>query len=140
MLTADAFYEIVRPFKRGLCMRKRDVDRFKKVLLERKQEIISSAETMREEGIGFDEADLADEVDLASTEADQAMNLRLHDRELVLLRKIDRTLKKIEDGEFGVCEHCGEEINIKRLEARPVAEVCIRCKEDMEKQEKGYAE
>lgn len=121
-------------------MRKRDLERFKKVLLERKQAIMNFAENIREEGIGFDEADLPDEIDLASTESDKVMNLRLHDRELVLLRKIDKTLRKIDDEAFGICESCGEEINIKRLEARPVAEVCIRCKEDMEKKERGYAD
>lgn len=121
-------------------MRKREMERFKKLLQDRRREIVSSAETMLEGGIGFEQADLPDEVDLASTETDQSLNLRLHDRELVLLRKIDKTLKKIEKGEFGLCERCGEEIGVKRLEARPVAEVCIRCKEEMEKQEKGYAE
>jgi DnaK suppressor protein len=121
-------------------MKKKDIERFKKILQERKQAIMSAAENLREEGIGFEQADLPDEVDLASTETDQSMNLRLHDRELVLLKKIDRTLKKIDDGKFGVCERCGEEISLKRLEARPVAEVCIRCKEDMEKQERGYAD
>lgn len=121
-------------------MKKKDIEKFKKLLQERKKEIMSSADQMREGGIGFEQADLPDEVDLASTETDQTINLRLHDRELVLLRKIDKTLKKMDDGVFGVCEKCGEEIGIKRLEARPVAEVCIRCKEEMEKVEKGYAD
>jgi len=121
-------------------MKKKEVERFKKMLQERRSAIVDSAENMREEGIGFEQADLPDEVDLASTETGQAMNLRLHDRELTLLKKIDKTFKKIEVGEFGMCERCGEEIGMKRLEARPVAEVCIRCKEEMEKKEKGYAD
>lgn len=121
-------------------MNKKGTTRFKKLLQERRKAIVSTAEAVREEGLGFDQAELPDEVDLASTEAGQSLNLRLRDRELVLLKKIDRTLKKIEDGEFGICERCGEEIGLKRLEARPVAEVCIRCKEEMEKVEKGYAE
>lgn len=121
-------------------MRKRDLDRFKKLLQERRKAIVDAAETMRDSGISFEQADLPDEIDLASTETDQSINLRLHDRELTLLRKIDRTIKKIDDGVFGICEHCGEEIGVKRLEARPVAEVCIRCKEEMEKVEKGFAD
>lgn len=121
-------------------MRKREIDRFKILLQERRKAIVDAAENIREGGIGFEQADLPDEIDLASTETDQSLNLRLHDRELVLLRKIDKTLKKIEDGEFGVCERCGEEIGVKRLEARPVAEVCIRCKEELEKKEKGFAD
>jgi len=121
-------------------MRKREVERFKKMLQERRKAIVDSAESMREGGIGFEQSELPDEIDLASTETNQAMNLRLHDRELTLLKKIDRTVKKMDEGEFGMCERCGEEIGVKRLEARPVAEVCIRCKEEMEKKEKGFAD
>lgn len=121
-------------------MNKKDVARFKKLLLERKKALVDSAESTLEEGISFDQAELPDEVDLASSEAGQSLNLRLRDRELVLLKKIDKTLKKMDDGEFGVCERCGEEIGVKRLEARPVAEMCIRCKEELEKVEKGYAD
>lgn len=121
-------------------MNKKEIARFKKLLEERKQAIINQADAVREGGRGFDQAELPDEVDLASTEAGQSLNLRLLDRELVLLKKIDKTLKKMDAGEFGVCERCGEEIGVKRLEARPVAELCIRCKEELEKLEKGYAE
>lgn len=121
-------------------MNKKDIARFKKLLQERRQAIVMATEALREEGMGFDQAELPDEVDLASSEAGQSLNLRLRDRELVLLKKIDRTLKKMEDGEFGICERCGEEIGTKRLEARPVAEMCIRCKEELEKVEKGFAE
>ncbi len=68
------------------------------------------------------------------------MSLRLRDRERVLLKKIDKTIEKIEDGSYGICESCGEEIGTKRLEARPVTDLCIRCKEEQEKIEKAYAE
>lgn len=121
-------------------MNKKEVARFKKLLQERRHAIVDSAENVRKEGMTLDQAELPDEVDLASTETDQSLSLRLRDRELVLLKKIDKTLKKIDEGEFGVCERCGEEIGVKRLEARPVAELCIRCKEELEKFEKGYAE
>lgn len=121
-------------------MNKKDIARFKKLLQERRKAVVNYAENIREEGMSLDQAELPDEVDLASSEAGQSLTLRLRDRELVLLKKIDKTLRKIEDGEFGVCERCGEEIGVKRLEARPVAEMCIRCKEELEKVEKGYAE
>ncbi len=121
-------------------MKKRDLERFKKLLNERKKAIMDTAESMREQGMGVEQAELADEVDLASTETGQSLNLRLRDRELVLLKKIDKTLQKMDEGEFGVCERCGEEIGIKRLEARPVTDLCIRCKEEQERIEKGYAE
>lgn len=109
-------------------------------MAERKNAIMNIAESMREQGMGVEKEDLADEVDLASTETGQTLNLRLRDRELVLLKKIDKTLEKIDEGEFGVCESCGEEIGMKRLEARPVTDLCIRCKEEQEHAEKAYAE
>ena len=122
-------------------MKKKDIDKFKKLLQERRKTIVDVAQsTLESDTMMVDQAELADEVDLASTETGQALNLRLRDREGVLLKKIDKTLKKIDDGEFGVCERCGEEIGVKRLEARPVAELCIRCKEELEKVEKGFAE
>jgi DnaK suppressor protein len=121
-------------------MKKREIERFKKLLLERKNAIIQTAETTRESALAVEQADLPDEVDMATSETGQALNLRLRDRELILLKKIDTTLAKIDDGEFGVCERCGEDISLKRLEARPVAQLCIRCKEELEKLEKGYAE
>ena len=52
--------------------------------------------------------------------------------------KIEKALKKIDEGTFGVCEECGEEIQVKRLEARPETTLCIRCKEDQERMEKDY--
>jgi len=128
------------PRNGAISMNKKEIARFKKLLMERRQAIVDATDAVREEGMGFDQAELADEVDLASSEAGQSLNLRLRDRELVLLKKIDKTLKKIEEGEFGICERCGEEIGLKRLEARPVAEMCIRCKEELEKVEKGFAE
>lgn len=139
-MTGLVFYGIFPPLQWGDFMNKKDITRFKKLLQERRQVILTSTEAVREKAMALDQAELPDEVDLASTEAGQSLSLRLRDRELVLLRKIDKTLKKIEEGEFGVCERCGEEIGAKRLEARPVAEMCIRCKEELEKVEKGYAE
>jgi len=121
-------------------MKKKDLERYKKILLERRQELMQVAEIMKEQGMGFEQADLPDEVDLATQEVGQAMNLRLRDRELVLWKKINKALEKIEKGTFGVCERCGDDISTKRLEARPVAEMCIKCKEELEKIEKGYAE
>jgi DnaK suppressor protein len=121
-------------------MNKKDIKKFKDMLMKRRGEILASVEATKEEGMGFDPNDLPDEVDLASTEAGQSLNLRLRDRERVLLKKIDETLKKIDDETFGVCEECGEEIGIERLMARPVTDLCVRCKEEQEKKEKLFAE
>ncbi len=125
---------------RGYFMNKKEMKRFQTLLEERRTEIMDQFQSTKEKGISFDPDDLPDEVDHASSEADQSMNLRLRDRERVLMRKIQKALQKIEAGEYGVCESCGEEIGVKRLEARPVTELCIQCKEEEEKLEKSFAE
>ena len=63
----------------------------------------------------------------------------LRGRERVFLQKIEKALKKLDEGEFGVCEDCEEPISVKRLEARPETELCIRCKEDQERMERDFA-
>jgi RNA polymerase-binding transcription factor DksA len=76
---------------------------------------------------------------LASSEYLQSFTFRLRGREKVFLDKIEKALRKIEDGTFGVCEECAEEISVKRLEARPETTLCIRCKEDQERMERDYS-
>lgn len=70
----------------------------------------------------------ADPNDRASQESDMALELRNRDRERKLIKKIDETLKKLNEGDYGYCEGCGVEIGLKRLEARPTATLCIDCK------------
>jgi DnaK suppressor protein len=121
-------------------MNKKELKKFKEILMQRRQAITQTTETINEQAVVFDPNDLPDEVDLASSETDQAVNLKLRDRERVLLKKIDKALRKIETGEYGECESCGEPIGVKRLEARPVTDLCIRCKEEQERREKIFAE
>lgn len=121
-------------------MKKSDIKRFKEILFNRRSDLIKNAQATREKGLVLDTDDLPDEVDLASSESDQSMNLLLRDRERTLLKKIEKALVKIEKGEYGICESCGEDIDVKRLEARPVTDLCIRCKEEQERVEKNYAE
>ncbi len=118
---------------------KRDLKRFRDVLSKQRDEVLKNARRTRSEEAAFDKDDLPDEFDLASSEYAQSLVFRLRDREKFLLGKIDKALKKMDDGEFGVCEDCGEEISPKRLEARPVTTLCIRCKEEEEKVEKSYS-
>lgn len=121
-------------------MNKKELKRFKEMLEKMRDEVTIQAEKIKEKGMGFAPDDLPDEVDLASSEADQSMNLRLRDRERILLKKIRKALSKVDDGSYGVCEDCGEEIGVKRLEARPVTDLCIKCKEEQEQIERSYAE
>ncbi|RJX74487.1 RNA polymerase-binding protein DksA [Vibrio sinensis] len=85
-------------------------------------------------------ANFPDPVDRASQEEEFSLELRNRDRERRLIKKIEKTLTKIEEDDFGFCESCGVEIGIRRLEARPTADLCIDCKtlaEIKEKQMQG---
>ena len=119
-------------------MNKKDLKRFKTMLEESKRQLLASAKKTLSEESSFDTNELPDEIDQASSEYQQSMVFRLRDREKFLLKKIDKALQRIEDGTFGVCERCDEEISVKRLEARPVTTLCIRCKEEQEKKEKSF--
>lgn len=120
-------------------LKKKDVAKFAERLREEKAKILSHTEKTKHDDLTLSTDDLADEVDLASSELSQNMALRLKDRERLLLHKIELALAKVEAGTFGICESCEEPIEIKRLEARPVAELCISCKEAQEQSEKIYA-
>ncbi|MDR3641395.1 MAG: RNA polymerase-binding protein DksA [Humidesulfovibrio sp.] len=77
----------------------------------------------------------ADPADRATAESDRAFTLRLRDRERKLIKKIQQALTRIEEGEFGVCVECGDEIGIARLKARPMTTLCINCKSKQEEDE-----
>jgi DnaK suppressor protein len=119
-------------------MNKAQLKRFKGLLEEKRDEILKKAKQTLTEDMSFDASDLPDEMDLASSEYLQSFTFRLRGREKVFLDKIDKALIKIEDGTFGQCESCEEEISPKRLEARPETTLCIRCKEDQERAEKDF--
>lgn len=116
----------------------KDLKRFKKTLEDSRQALLDNARKTMELESNFDTDDLPDEIDQASSEYAQSMVFRLRDREKFLLRKIEKALARIEDGTFGTCERCEEAISAKRLEARPVTTLCIRCKEEQEKKESSY--
>jgi DnaK suppressor protein len=78
-----------------------------------------------------------DPTDRASLESDRNFMLRIRDRERKLIVKIGEALARIENGEFGICESCGEEISEERLRARPVTTLCIDCKTREEELEKS---
>lgn len=81
-------------------------------------------------------ANYPDPLDRATQEEEFALELRARDRERKLIKKIEKTIRKIDSDDFGYCEDCGEEIGIKRLEARPTAELCVNCKNLAEIKEK----
>lgn len=77
-----------------------------------------------------------DPTDQASVETDRNFDLRIKDRERKLIRKIDQAILRIKEGEFGICESCGGDISVKRLQARPVTTLCIDCKTEQEQEER----
>jgi DnaK suppressor protein len=81
--------------------------------------------------------DSSEFIDKATFEADRSFRLRMRDRENKLIRKIKQSLSRIDEGTFGICEVCGEEISINRLKVRPVTTNCIACKNKMEAMEKA---
>ncbi len=112
---------------------------FKELLLKQRGEILQYADdTVTDMNSQSD--NYPDPTDRASVESDRNFILRLRERERFLLLKIDEALERIESGEFGICESCGSEIGMKRLEARPVTTFCIECKTRMEAAEKARGE
>ena len=84
--------------------------------------------------------EMSDELDLAASELEQGMRLRLRSREAFFVKKIDESLEKIQAGTFGVCECCEEDIEVSRLEVRPTAALCFHCKEAEEMRETRSAD
>ena len=99
-----------------------------------REEVDRTVDHMKDEAANF-----PDPVDRAAQEEEFALELRARDRERKLIKKIEKTLVKLEDDDFGYCEHCGIEIGIRRLEARPTAELCVDCKTLAEIKEKQMA-
>jgi DnaK suppressor protein len=110
-------------------MEKATIEHFKNLFLE----ILSEEEVY--EGKLSPETLEGDEVDIVSVEKENQMDFRLKARNAIYLKKVRKSLQKIEDGSFGECEDCGTEISHNRLLARPTADLCIHCKEVEEKEE-----
>jgi DnaK suppressor protein len=116
-------------------VRKRDLKKFEKMLNEMRSQVVDNAKKALSGDIHLDPDDFPDEIDTASSESGLAFIGRLRERERVLMQKIEEALGRIEEGDYGECSSCGEEIGLKRLEARPVATLCIDCKSQQEKLE-----
>lgn len=108
----------------------------KKKLEKQKEALLQEAEQTLNNRIGKEKESIPDPTDQAVAELDDNFMLRLRGREQKLLKKIDEAIGRIEDGTYGVCDSCGEQIGVKRLEARPVTTLCIECKTQQEEEEK----
>ena len=113
---------------------------FKKRLTEWKNEIVeSNAKSMYLNEIDR-EISSADVVDQASSQTEKTVEMRTLNRQIKLVSKINKTLKKIDDNTYGYCEETGEPIGLKRLIARPIATLSIEAQEKHEKNEKIFAD
>lgn len=128
-------FEPYQPQEDEPYMSERQVDHFSAILGNWKAELVSEAQRtvrhMQDEAANF-----PDPADRASQEEEFSLELRTRDREMKLINKIDKTLNRLEERDYGYCDSCGVEIGIRRLEARPTATLCIDCKTLAEIKEK----
>jgi len=113
----------------------RDFSRIERLLLDQRDQILKEAGRVVGIGVANVVGLTPDPTDMATREEHEAFSLRLKEREKNLLRKIDLAIERIKEGDFGICEECGEPIEEKRLMARPVTTLCIDCKTLQEIQE-----
>jgi len=121
-------------------MKKKELDNLKKVLEEEKRRILHHLQEISETSVSDLETPSGDSVDIASLEINQNSLAKIGKREQNHLKKIDVALQKMNDGTFGECESCGEQISVARLMARPVAQLCIDCKTEQENEERKYSD
>jgi DnaK suppressor protein len=120
-------YEPYKVKKGEEYMGAKQLEHFKKLLFAWKQELMEEVDRtvshMKDEAANF-----PDPADRATQEEEFSLELRTRDRERKLIKKIDSTLERIENNDYGYCDQCGIEIGIRRLEARPTASLCVDCK------------
>ncbi|MBI3544827.1 MAG: RNA polymerase-binding protein DksA [Deltaproteobacteria bacterium] len=118
-------------------MTKTKLEYFRKVLNTQLGELNKEQDSTISQ-IKHDDEVYADWTDVASVETDKTLQLKIRDRERMLITKIEEALRRIEEGTFGECERCGDEIAEPRLKARPVTTLCIDCKSELEGAEHRY--
>jgi DnaK suppressor protein len=120
-------------------MNKEQSEHFRNILLTWKHDLMEEVDRtvlhMKDEAANF-----PDPNDRATQESEFSLELRTRDRERKLIRKIDEAIGRIDDGSYGYCVETGEEIGIKRLEARPVATLCVEAQERRERRERQYGD
>ena len=116
-------------------MKQKDLDYFRDLLTRWLDDLLQQADSTVSGLLGEDDH-VADPLDRAVLDISRNYTLRMRDRESILIRKIKKSREDIEDGIYGFCQECGEDIAIARLKARPVARRCIKCKTRQEQIEK----
>jgi DnaK suppressor protein len=116
-------------------LRKKQLKFFKNLLNEKLEELLKEA-NRTVSGMSVDKENTPDPTDRATLEADRNFTLRIRDRERKLIGKIKDALERIDQGTYGICDSCGEDISDERLKARPVTTLCIECKKKQEDEER----
>jgi DnaK suppressor protein len=118
-----------------MSMDKVKIEEFRQLLQEQMDQLLRDAEKTVSD-MNDEKTNFPDPTDRASLESDRNFELRIRDRERKLINKIREAIERLDEGEYGICESCGEEIGEARLRARPVTTLCIECKTEQERQEK----
>jgi DnaK suppressor protein len=119
-------------------MKPEKIFQFKTNLIQQRNELLLVQKQTTDTELKDRKDSSADEADLSSTTLAQSLTLRLRGREALLIKKIDHALERIKNGNFGECTSCGNEIEMPRLEARPITTFCLSCKEEQERSEKSF--
>jgi DnaK suppressor protein len=119
-------------------MKKKELDDFKKLLIDEKGKILKHLTELSESSGQELDLTTGDSVDIAALEINQNNLTKIGKRESFLLKKIELALEKVNEGSYGTCESCGEQISVARLKARPVAQLCIDCKTEQESMERRF--
>ena len=125
-----------RPTKKEKFMNAKMKEYFRQILVNWKDELLKESSQTLNNLQNVENSAKPDLTDRASEEIDRTFELRTRDRERKLINKIEAALKRIEDGTYGYCEETGEQISLKRLQARPVATLSLEAQENHEKAEK----
>lgn len=116
-------------------MSKQQLEYFRQMLLQWRNDLIEESQATID-NLRSEVRDVGDEAERASRETENSLELRTRDRYRKLLGKIDEALARVDDGSYGYCEETGEEIGLARLEARPIATMCLDAQERWELKQK----
>ena len=129
----------VRKQEREKPLSKKELDTFKERLIELRDEVSARIRERANTARVDDTSELTEEIDQANRATEEAFNMRLLDKEVKLLREIDAALRKFDEGTYGICEGTEEQIERRRLEARPWTRYSVAYKEQLERDKKGRA-
>jgi DnaK suppressor protein len=120
-----------------MALRKEKIESYRNLLTTRRDSLSREIRLATDAMINDDES-YADSVDQAAADSDRSISVHIKNRERAILTQIDQALRRLEEGVFGECEHCGEEISEARIKAFPFTTLCIDCKSEMESEENRY--